>query len=389
MISSLRGGGSERQTLLLLKHLDRQRFTPHLYLVDRAGALLDQLPDDVVVHAYSDRPPSGGWYYPGRELRRQSQHVHSVLLDNDIRAVYDRTFQMSLIAAQPAGRLGVPRVSTIVSPPHLAVPLVEKRFVQLKKRRLIQAYRSSAQVVAVSQQAADSAVAYYQLGSTDVRVIPNPVDHATVQSAATESVATETSSAAGPRFVCVARMTEEKGHEDLLLALGQVDSLPEVVVPNLTIDLIGDGPLRESLQRQWQSQSHRHHVHFHGAIENPVPWIARADALVLPSRFEGMPNVVLEAMALSTPVIATRSGGTLDLERECPTIWWAQPANPSSLAGAIESFFGGGVEVQQRVDAAFEMTQVHHDVHQTVREIESLMATVIDSSHSSGRRNAT
>ncbi len=73
-------------------------------------------------------------------------------------------------------------------------------------------------------------------------------------------------------------------------------------------------------------------LEFLGTQHNPLPYVAAADALVLPSHFEGMPNVVLEAMALGTPVIATRAGGTVELEREKPTILWAQPRR-SQLAG--------------------------------------------------------
>ena len=54
MISSMRGGGSEKQTLLLLRHLDPTRFRPHLYLTERAGELLDRVPDNIPVHAYCD-----------------------------------------------------------------------------------------------------------------------------------------------------------------------------------------------------------------------------------------------------------------------------------------------------------------------------------------------
>src|SRR5690606_6228144 len=80
--------------------------------------------------------------------------------------------------------------------------------------------------------------------------------------------------------------------------------------------MIGDGELRESLQRLVESRGLAQHVHFWGQLAQPAPWIAAADVLCLPSHFEGFPNVMLEAMALGTPVIArsidvTRSLGSL------------------------------------------------------------------------------
>ena len=53
-IGSLEGGGAERQMVEILKHLDRSRFSPSLYLVNRRGELLDELPQDVSVCAFSD-----------------------------------------------------------------------------------------------------------------------------------------------------------------------------------------------------------------------------------------------------------------------------------------------------------------------------------------------
>ena len=54
MISSMRGGGSERQTLLFLKNLDRSRFSPHLYLMEKAGTLLPDVPEDIPIHTFED-----------------------------------------------------------------------------------------------------------------------------------------------------------------------------------------------------------------------------------------------------------------------------------------------------------------------------------------------
>jgi glycosyltransferase involved in cell wall biosynthesis len=371
MISSMRGGGSERQTLLLLNHLDRDRFVPHLYLTERVGDLLVDVPVDVVIHSFQDSASRSGIYYPGRVLSQQVQHLRDVCQRESIAAIYDRTFLMTLIAGPAAGPLGIGRVSTIVSPPHLALPLVEKRFVGLKRRRLARAYRDSQSVIAVSGQAADSAKQYYGLADDSVRVIANPVDVAMVREAATGP--------APPRdhrltIVCVGRMTEEKGHRDLLSAIEIAQSgLPEDAQP-AKFWLIGDGPLRAELETQWKSIRCCHQVEFLGTLPNAAAAIAAADALVLPSHFEGMPNVVLEAMALGTPVIATRAGGTVELERNEPTIGWAQPSDPASLAAAIVQFATDREAAERRVAAARQLIAEHHDVAATTRVIEDLLA---------------
>ena len=252
MISSMRGGGSERQVLLLLRHLDRQKFAPELYVTEPVGDLMSLVPSDVPVHAHDDAARWGGLYWPGRALSRQIHYLRNLIRDRDIDVVYDRTFHMSLIAGPAAKAIGVPRVSTIVSPPELALPAVETKFVWLKRRRLARAYRASRAVVAVSRQAAASAASYYALPTAAIQVIPNPVD---VQQLRTDAAARSVDDDDRLTMVCVGRMTAEKGHHDLITAVELAETNWGAALPRLRLLMIGDGPLRAELQGRCSSRS--------------------------------------------------------------------------------------------------------------------------------------
>ena len=378
MISSMRGGGSERQTLMLLEHLNRERFIPHLYVTERVGQLLSRVPEDVKIHAF-EGAPSGGIYFPGRALRRQVRHLRRVIAAESIEVIYDRTFHMTLIAGPAARTFDVPRVSTIVSQPHLALPLVESRFVGLKRRRLARWYRESKAVVAVSRPAAQSAEDYYRLPKDCVQVITNPVDVDATRLAAQVDRPQRDQRLT---LVCVGRMTPEKGHRDLLSALARTESRWPSELPPVRLWLIGTGPLETELRQQWNATQRRHEVEFLGSRSSALPAIAAADALVLPSHFEGMPNVVLEAMALETPVIATRAGGTVDLQRGEPTILWAEPQQSESLAEAIIEFTQHRTQAKQRAQAALRMVKQHHDARVAVERIEDLMAETVETGES-------
>jgi len=327
MISSMDGGGSERQTLLLLKHLDRRWFAPELYLLHRSGSLLDQVPADVPIHCFEDagsgsdagqsesRPREKWWQQslekiasrlkrlslPGKVHRQQVADVARILVQRRIDIIYDRTFHMTLIAGEAAWATGVPRVSTIVSPPSKAVPLNAGRFLSIKKRRLRQAYRDSAAVIAVSHPTARDAAAFYQLPRRRFIVVANPVDC----DALDQIVATTPAPNRDQRYTiaCVGRISIEKGQMELVQALRKLRSdRPDQPLPRVW--MLGDGPLRASLEQKVRDYRLEDSIEFIGHVSQPAPWIAAADAVCIASYFEGFPNVMLESMALGVPVIA-------------------------------------------------------------------------------------
>ncbi len=112
------------------------------------------------------------------------------------------------------------------------------------------------------------------------------------------------------RVVTVARFFEQKGHRFLVDAVARVDS--ELPV-NVRFIMVGEGPLLEEIKQRCVTKGVEHRFIFTG-VRNDVPQILSvADLFILPSLHEGMPNVVLEAMASSVPVIATAVDGALEI----------------------------------------------------------------------------
>ncbi len=115
--------------MLLAKHLDRSRFAPELLVLRRGGVLESLVPTDVPIHCLSDNVKPSSYYWPGAVHRAQVNALSQLLTARQIDVVYDRTFHMSLIAGPACSQVGVPRISTMVSPPSFAVPLNAGRFV--------------------------------------------------------------------------------------------------------------------------------------------------------------------------------------------------------------------------------------------------------------------
>ncbi|MHB8067759.1 MAG: glycosyltransferase [Desulfobaccales bacterium] len=129
----------------------------------------------------------------------------------------------------------------------------------------------------------------------------------------------------------VARLEEQKGHDDLLLALAQVRG----EIPDLTVLLVGEGARQAHLQALTRELGLQDVVRFLGTRRD-IPRILRAlDVFVMPSRWEGIPLTLLEAMGYGLPVISTRVGRAPEIVRDGENGRLARVAEPKALAGAI------------------------------------------------------
>lgn len=164
-------------------------------------------------------------------------------------------------------------------------------------------------VACVSQQVAQFAVDRVGIDPGKLAVIPNGVD---VSCAATRQplAVTQLGVAPGRRImVCVARLAVQKGLDRL------IDAAPALLarVPTHDLVVVGDGPERQQLQRAAAAGAAAGRIHFVGWRHDVWEILLASDLLLLPSRWEGMPNVVLEAMACRLPVVCTRAEGVCEL----------------------------------------------------------------------------
>lgn len=137
-------------------------------------------------------------------------------------------------------------------------------------------------------------------------------------------------------LVCaVGRLSPEKGHRYLLLALPNLFRQ----IPKLRLLLLGEGQERKRLEEQARGLAVHDRVVFAGFHKNVRPWIQACEVLINPSLTEGVPNAILEAMALGTPVVATAVGGVPDLIHNGKSGLLIPPANPEMLARAIHELF--------------------------------------------------
>lgn len=131
-----------------------------------------------------------------------------------------------------------------------------------------------------------------------------------------------------PLLGSVGRLDSPKGYDDLLTALVKIREQ----VPNVKLLLVGEGKLLENLRRQAETLALNEAVIFTGRRSDIPKLMSAMDVFVLPSRWEGMPNVLLEAMAARCSVVATRVGGVSEVVLDGVTGLLISPGDPTTLA---------------------------------------------------------
>lgn len=173
--------------------------------------------------------------------------------------------------------------------------------------------------------------------------------------------------------VMIARMAPQKDHETFLRAARLV--LREE--PDAYFVLVGDGPLRKNLEDLAKGLGIANQVRFAGERRDIWEILQHVDLFVLATHFEGCSNVILEAMAVGKPVVATDAGGNSELIEEGKTGFLVGRQNAEDLAKKIlrllrdpEGSQKMGIAAKQRIEENFTLAQ-------TVRATESLYLELV------------
>ena len=113
----------------------------------------------------------------------------------------------------------------------------------------------------------------------------------------------------GPTLIHIGRFNEQKNHECVLEAFRMVLQ----AYPDAVLKLLGDGERMEQMQALAASMGIAEHVIFVGSTTNVYPYLQEADVFLLPSKYEGMPMTVIEAMGTGLPIVASNVGGLSDM----------------------------------------------------------------------------
>jgi glycosyltransferase involved in cell wall biosynthesis len=318
LIPTLDRSGAEKQAAILARGLPRDRFRVEVAALTRLGPLAEELEAAGVPVTLI-----------GKRLK-----IDPFCLERLVRFIRDKKFDVVhtwIFAANCYGRVAARRAGVrVVVTSEMAVDLWKGKGHFAIDRRLA---RITDRIVGNSQAVVD----FYRhqgIPSDKLAMIRSgiePFDPPAIDRAEVRGEFGVSSDQ--PLVVYAGRLAPQKGLDDLLFAL----DLLQHVMPDVRTLIVGAGPLRTELEELARMHKLEDKVRFLGHRDDVPRLFSAADVVVLPSLYEGLPNVVLEAMMCGKPVVATSAPGTTEVVVDGETGLLVPPRKPAEITRALRA----------------------------------------------------
>jgi len=292
VLANLRVGGAQRVTLNLVKHLDRARFDPKLVVLTNLGEYQSAIPADVpLIHLNRSSARYAIWDLVKTIKKERPDIIYSVL--NYVNCI--------VLAARWLAR--IPCTTVISEHSYVSGKLSSKQQLYWVARVMRWLYPKADKIVCVSQAIANDLQELLRLPPSKMQVIHNPVVDDELMRRSKEAVYEcqwFREKHDKPVILAVGSLRAEKGFDYLLEAFALVRNIIEA-----KLVIIGEGEKRRELENLIHDLDLDTEVALLGYRNNPYKFMANADVFVLSSLVEGLPTVLIEAMACGVPVVAT------------------------------------------------------------------------------------
>ena len=295
-LNNLNGGGAERVIITLANKLSSSKDI-NLYLVvgEKKGPYMSEVSPDVKITFLNSRLKMLSIFKLAVFFRKKEINVVLSTITGSI---------IIAIVAKIICQIFYLRQVKFISR-EANTPSVEYKNFNLRGKFLLIVsrflYRFSDSFVCVSSDSKDDFLKFHKIvDSSKVSVIYNPVDYEKIIKLASFQNELKAPWPAGtPYFIAVGRMTEQKNYAHLLKAFSNVrrKSVSKLII-------LGDGEERKFLVDLAKELGMEHDIWMPGFIENPFPYMKFSCALILSSKWEGLPNVIIQAILLGVPVVS-------------------------------------------------------------------------------------
>ena len=343
LLSWLNGGGAERVAVHLMNRSDPARFDMRMGLLRRAGPYLPSV-DPARLH----HRDWGERYFPSEGSDRSFYAPHRLAMSALVAPLVYRSIirelrphvvmsfakGTNLLAGLALAGMGAGRPAWIAREGNNVLraiddeasgPLAARTARALTRR----CYRAADCVLVNAHAMVGTLRDALDVPEERLRAIHNPIDVAGVRAMAAEPVADLPQL---PFVVAVGRLERQKGHDLLLRAFAASEA-----AAGHALVIIGRGQREAELRALAARLGLADRVRFVAFTDNPWSWVKRAKLFVFPSRWEGFPNALGEALACGTPALATDCRfGPGELIRHDVSGWLVPPEDVGALAAALD-----------------------------------------------------
>lgn len=353
ILPNVEGGGTHKVVLNLASNLDREKFDITLLVVMNIGEFKNLVPSDIKTTflGYDWLPKS----FPGllRTIRREMPDIilsatgHLNLMILSMRAVIGRNTRILV------------REST-----NLSVLFEDEGYrwnPRIMKFLFSKLYATADSIVCQSDFMLEDLRQNFHIPLERLEKIHNPLDIDGIRDLALEEPSPYLNSGRGPHILSVGRLTYAKNFEALIDAFSKYQNNH----PDARLWILGDGYLRTEIEQKTESLNLTKSVSMMGFQQNPFPWFRYADLFVLSSRYEGLPNVLLEALACDCPVLAADCpGGTREIME--------LTGNSGRLRPLDGFFIDESLVGKPNARGTLDALRLHFDVLRVTRQYEQI-----------------
>lgn len=284
ILPDLEAGGAERIITTIANHLPREKFEPKILLLRKEGAYLEILKDDVEVIDMNVQRIRNSLLPILNEIRKRKPEIVFCGF-GEVNAYISFFIKM------------FPKTKFIARETNV----VSKHVTRKDIRFFYKFYNNFHKIICQSDDMQEDLADNFNIKKEKIVKINNPVDFDFIDGKLTESTKPESFKNGFKNIVAIGNLSPRKGFDNLLKVFTYLKD------EKILLHILGDGKEREQLH-QMKNDFELENVIFHGQQKNPYQFLKFADLFILSSRYEGFPNVLLEAGAC----------GTYSLGNHCP-----------------------------------------------------------------------
>ncbi len=314
-------GGAERALITLMNNLDTDRFEPSMVVLNDSGPLKDWVQKHITVHSLGNVRVSRAFFKLKAKLTALQPDIvittltHSNFLLLSMKRFFPKTKFIVRETSVPSSLL------RFYGNKALLIKFLYKRL-----------YKRADIVLSPSQEIIDEFKDLIKINIHNHRVLFNQVDLQALRSAINSDIHFPAAKPSALRLVCAGRLHRQKGYDRLIETLVKLPPQQD-----WELIILGDGEEKNALQALINKNGLKRNIRLYGNTKEPWPIIAAADCFLLPSRWEGMPNVVLESLACGTRVIASSdANGVREIQEYCKNDELLIASNMTEMGALIQ-----------------------------------------------------